>query len=1139
MKDLEDRKRIRESLDESLLVEAAAGTGKTFELVERLVRLLERGADVDAIVCVTFTRKAAGELKLRLREALDAARERAPTPTAKANLERAVSRLETARIGTIHAFCTEILRERPVEARVDPTFVEASEDEARILRDKAFSSWLQENLSTMPPGLVRALSRHKQGYSNDTPVEKLANAAKDLIAWRDFPTRWRREPFDLARNVDSLAARAGEIADDSEACQDDRDALRYGLEPVRDFVRWYERMELDGPRDDAAIEAQLVALRTKLRDKKRKKDGYGSYGGDVTRGSLVGARNKLIKDLDGFVRRADADLAVALQSELWGVVERYEALKAKVGKLDFDDLLIRVRDLVRNDQGVRVYLQQRFTHLLIDEFQDTDPLQAEILFLLAADDPAESNWRRAKIVPGKLFLVGDPKQSIYRFRRADTAVYRQVRAQLLEQGVGLVRLSNSFRATEPLQRAINDAFAPLMTDDEASGQSGYVPLDGGPSADEQPAIVALPIPDIHGRYGPYQQTMDASLPGAVGGFVSWLLQDSGWTVRQGDARVPVEARHVAILFRRFNAFGRDLTAPYARALEQRTIRHVLVGARSLHEREEVEALVAAMFAIEWPNDEMAVLGALRGPLFALPDELLFDYKNRFRAFDPLRLPKRPPPEPLLPVVRALEALGALSRERNERPFVDTVQSLLTVTRAHAGLALRPGGNQVLANVQEICDLARSFEMVGGISFRGFVERLVHAVEATRTSDVAAYEEGTEGVRIMTVHGAKGLEFPVVILADPNAPLAFATSNRHIDADKRLCAMRMMGCAPWELLEHGDRETRFDEAEGVRLAYVAATRARDLLVVPTVGEGGNHLAYRSKSWLTPLEGVVYPARKNWRRPEPPHSSVPRVGEVSVLSQPTDSGGRRDPGNVAPGLHEGRAGGPGVTWFDPAALDLEPPTTFGLRQEHFLAPGDAAKEGIARHAEWRRERRRTIEAGEIASVETMKATEALLAPDGYDPILDEVVLDKPAGRPAGKRFGTLVHQILRDVATDADESAVRALAEMHARILGLEPEEVEAATGAVTTALEHEVMIRAKEAEVVHRELPIVFETDQGEVLDGVMDLVFLEHDEWVVVDYKTDRDPFERTDAYRRQMAWYLFALEQITGREARGVLLSI
>ena len=177
----------------------------------------------------------------------------------------------------------------------------------------------------------------------------------------------------------------------------------------------------------------------------------------------------------------------------------------------------------------------------------------------------------------------------------------------------------------------------------------------------------------------------------------------------------------------------------------------------------------------------------------------------------------------------------LHRARNRRPFAATVNALLEATRAHAGFVLRPGGNQILANVARVADLARTYEMSGGISFRGFVEELAAQAEKEDAAEAPVLEEDSDGVRLMTVHGAKGLEFPVVILADLTANIAAREPDQYVDGDRRLCATRLLRCAPRELVEHEPQESAREQAEGVRVAYVAATRARDLLVVPAVGD----------------------------------------------------------------------------------------------------------------------------------------------------------------------------------------------------------------------------------------------------------------------------------------------------------------
>ncbi len=235
---------------------------------------------------------------------------------------------------------------------------------------------------------------------------------------------------------------------------------------------------------------------------------------------------------------------------------------------------------------MRQALRGRFSHFFVDEAQDTDPLQLEILLLLASDDPGQDDWRQARPGPGRLFLVGDPKQSIYRFRRADVLLYLAVKEQLAAAGVGLLELSHSFRATANLQAAVNGAFAARLQHDPEAGQPAYVPLAGGRlDPPEQPSLVVLPVPHPYGAFSRITfRAVEASFPDAAAAFLDWLIRESGYTVATAAGRRPVEARDVCLLFRRYQAFGRDVTADYLRALEARHVPHLLIGGRSLSER---------------------------------------------------------------------------------------------------------------------------------------------------------------------------------------------------------------------------------------------------------------------------------------------------------------------------------------------------------------------------------------------------------------------------------------------------------------------------------------------------------------------------------------------------------------------------
>jgi ATP-dependent exoDNAse (exonuclease V) beta subunit len=1128
------RDRIRNALSESLIVEASAGTGKTSELVRRIVRVLETGlTTIDKIAAVTFTNKAAGELKLRLRQGLDIARaESRDKPEAAANIEQALEHLEEASIGTIHAFCAQILHERPVEAVVDPAFQELSQPEADRLYQRAFRAWIQHALGALPPGLRRAFERlaWQESYGETSPMEQLAETGRKLVEWRDFPAGWRTQEFDRAAEIDGLVTRVQELADLCGRCKRNHDKLLRALRPLTELATWIQRSELGSLRDYDRLEGRLLRL---LRDLNRDTNkGSGPFADGVPRPQVLALQEALAQSLKEFRRRADADLAPLLRGEMLGLVDRYQELKRQSGKLDFVDLLILVRRLMLEKPEVRRYLQERFTHIFVDEFQDTDPLQVEILLLLAADDPLETDWQKATPKPGKLFIVGDPKQSIYKFRRADVLLYQQVREALCGRGVGLVRLTRSYRAVRPIQEFVNAAFAPDMNGDTAAGQAEYVPLEPHHEAQTgQPAVVALPAPKPYGWRAIAKASINACLPECIVAFVDWLVHESKWQVRDletGDL-APVSERHVCLLFRRFVNWGDDLTRDYVRAFEARGLAHLLVGSKSFHRREEVEALRAALSAIEWPDDELAVFAALKGSLFAIPDSTLLRFRHEAKGLHPFRPLPAPSEEEFQPIGEALSLLANLHRGRNRRPIADTINELLEATRAHAGFALRPAGHQVLANVYRICDLARSFETGGGISFRGFVEELDAQAEKQESAEAPVLEEGAEGVRLMTVHTAKGLEFPVVILADITANLAAAEPDKHVDAAAGLCAMRLLRCAPHELLEHEEDERSRELAEGVRVAYVAATRARDLLVVPTVGDE------ERDGWVSPLNKALYPPRERFRRSERAPDCCPPFGEASVLARPDDYFGQEE-SSVKPGTIRPREGSHTVVWWDPAALKLDVAGNFGLRQEEILSEA-GPDEGLPRYREWQEARAARIAQGARMEFELITPSSAGPASGFVCPVDVDESLAMP-NRPAGKRFGTLVHLVLRDVDLATGEDA-DALAAMHGRLVGATTEEVEAAAAAVRAALRHPLVGRARVADRCHRELPVMLRLEGNRMLEGVLDLAFLEKSAWTVVDFKTDADVAVRREEYERQLRWYGAALERLTGQLVRAWILAV
>ncbi|MCL2725851.1 MAG: UvrD-helicase domain-containing protein [Polyangiaceae bacterium] len=1152
--DQDARDRIAHDLDATLIVEAAAGTGKTTALVERVLALLRSGrATLRSLVAVTFTEKAAGEMKLRLRTEIEKARTHVKTEAEHANLNRALSELEAANIGTIHAFCADILRERPVEAKVDPRFEVASESESERLYDQAFTRWFQDTLKNPGEGVSRVLRRTARERNQDGPRKLLSKAGFDIIGQRDFPTPYERPVFDREPALDAVIERLRAVA--AYASKGFADSwLTKSLVEIGRTLFEIDRRE--GPRDYDAVEAML---RTLARSKCWGWKGSGQwFSRGISRQTVLDERAAAKEDLHRVLEAADADLAALLFREFWGteqdgrsyaergIVRTYEELKARAGKLDFLDLLALTRDLLVTNERVRRELQARFSHILVDEFQDTDPLQAEILLLLAGDDPHDADGVR--VAAGKLFIVGDPKQSIYRFRRADIALYESIKARLLHDGASLVHLQTSFRSAPSIQRFVNAAFAPLMQPNAQRSQAAYVPL--APFRVDpvgQPTIIALPVPRPYTDFGRIVNfKIDESLPDAVGAFIDWLVNESGFTVteRGSNDRVKVGARHVCLLFKRLQSFGADVTRPYVRALEARRLPHVLVGGKSFHEREEVVAIRNALSAIEWPDDAMSVYATLHGPFFALGDDVLLAFKHTQKHLHPLR--KRH--DDLLtdltrPVGKALDVLAGLHAGRNSRPIANTLAQFLEATRAHAGIAIWPAGEQALGNVLRVLDMARRFEQGNATSFRAFAARLADEAERGGANEAPVVEEGTDGVRIMTVHRAKGLEFPVVILVDPSANATFQEPSRYVDAKRKLWAMPLCGASPNELALRRNPLLDQDRDEAVRLLYVATTRARELLVFPVLGDVRDD---KTDGWLEPLSPALYP-KPSERRASLPAPGCPAFGADTVVDRP-GSARCETADAVRPGLVRPSVGPHDVVFWDPHALKLGVEDDTGLRQQKVLAvdeKGTVARDGIEQHAAWQRARAETIAKASSPSVVVHIVTDAKNETHATIPVSLLATEASRGARPHGKRFGTLVHAVLANVELDADENAIADAARVEGRIAGASADEIDAARDAVASALEHPIFARARRGERVMREAPVMMRAKDNAIIEGVVDLAFAETGEdgeprWVVVDFKTDVEIGARKDGYIQQIDTYARAIAAATGAvHITAILLSV
>jgi ATP-dependent helicase/nuclease subunit A len=629
------------------------------------------------------------------------------------------------------------------------------------------------------------------------------------------------------------------------------------------------------------------------------------------------------------------------------------------------------------------------------------------------------------------------------------------------------------------------------------------------------------------------------------------VNQSGWTVEGNGGTVPISPRHICILFRRLRNFSADVTRPYVRALEARRLPHVLVGGRSFHDREEILALRNALTAIEWPDDELRVYATIRGPLFAFNDDALFTYRQTLNADGDLQIRRLHPMHPVdrtqlepaaQEVTDALALLGRLHVGRNRRPIAQTILMLLDAVRAHAGIAMWPTGEQALANCLRMVDMARRFEQRGASSFRAFVERMEADAEAGQAEDAPIVEQGTEGVRMMTVHRAKGLEFPVVILADPTCPAARDNPSRHVDPARRLWLEPLCGCTPVELLEASQEELLRDQAEAVRLAYVAATRARDLLVVPACGD--RPLA----GWLEVLNSALYPPDEAKGQCEPV-PGAPSFGEESVVDR-GPQGMAPDGGSVRPGLHRAQVGTHTVAWWDPDVLALEGEENVGVRQQRILEADESGTEvagGEQSYNRWKASRSAAVAEASEPTIKVQTATAFAASASLGEVDLARIQIDRisRAGveRPSGRRFGALVHAVLAAVDLDASAGEISAVTQANARLMDATAKETEAAVVAVRSALQHPLIQRAAKAKTLRREAPLQHYREDGTLIEGVVDLAFLEKTPefkgWTVVYFKTDREIEKAKDQYRAQVAAYAEGIRVATESPARGFLLIV
>jgi len=860
----------------SVALSAGAGCGKTTVLTERFLWELDE-RNLGELVALTFTEKAARELRERVRAACRSRFEAGDDPARWRGVLRG---LEAAPIGTFHGFCGRLLRKSPIEAGVAPGFAILEESVAPSLRDAALDRCSRAWLADLDPDLVALAIDFGLAAVRDALADLIAARTRgDLRDWADrdpaevvagWRETWEAEvrPMLLAGFVADAQPGLDLLASQpcSNVVMQQRQAFLVthvpGLpqdpdaEGLLDRIKEHARVQGGGtkthwptPEVYEAVKDALEALRKAV---------------DATRNALAWdeAASLLAAEHGGRLARLAA-----------GALDAYDDAKRAAGLLDFDDLLIRARDLLRN-RG-RFGPDAFAGALLVDEFQDTDPIQGEILERLAG----------AGLGAGALFLVGDPKQSIYRFRGAEPRIFQDFRGRFPEPGRRA--LTANFRSVPGILHFVNALFAGTFPGEElhparAAGPPGR-PAVAFLWADE-PAADGAPAPSAHQRRG-----IEARW---IARLLARRLAD-GWPVQGTDGSVRnAHPGDVALLFRALTD-----VAPYEAALAAEGLDYHVVGGSAYFLQQEVTDLINLLSVIEDPTDALALAGTLRSPFGAVSDDGLYwlattgagDLARNFEGgarIEALSAADRPK------VARAHRLLTGWRSLKDRLPMAALIGRALEESGYEAALLGEYLGARKRANVRKLVRLARRYDRQGGFTLADFVARLrADQRKPPREEQAATTEAEGTSVRLMSIHQAKGLEFPIVVLPDldrrptPERPgVAFHPDLGPLvrppagdDPDGEAGAS--LGWTIYRRLEE-----REEAAEALRLFYVATTRARDALILSAGAAAG---AKPAAPALALLAGRFDRATGRRRGPIPDGWPEPEVEVIAAPPPPTDA------------------------------------------------------------------------------------------------------------------------------------------------------------------------------------------------------------------------------------------------------------
>ena len=1107
-----------EGLDQTLFVEAGAGTGKTSQLVERIVNLvLVRGVSLARIAAITFTEAAAAELQSRIRVRFEEEAARAVASGDEERLQRcrtAIDEADLAAISTLHGFASRLLGEFAVDAGLPPRVHVLDEVSSQLAQEHRWERFV-DALYDDPANeevLVRAalvgiaLEARWQGQAT----------LKDVAA--EFSQNWDRieamahDVPPLLGPVDFTAfdAAVAEVLAVPGRCSDVDD--RFYVHLTRTVL---PEMEAIASMEDPGRKLRAVCTADWSTGRGGKK---GAWGGDV---DSCKATVKAVNEVAQEIRATASDevlrhLLVHVAKEVWDAAQS----RRSDGGLEFHDLLVLARDMLRRSELARGRLHERYAHLLLDEFQDTDPIQIELAMLIAASvaDEVPEHWSDLQVDDGRLFFVGDPKQSIYRFRRADIGLFLAARRRFEGDG-RVLQLVTNFRTVAPVLDWVNSLFGDVMAEELEGKQPRYEALSANRPADSgldhRPVLLGGPHPDPKVKAEPLREAEARSVARAIAQMrdhpEQWKVDDrrGGWRpARLADVAVLVPAR---------------TSVPYLRAeLEAAGLPYRLATGTLVYDTQEVRDALSALRAVDDPTDELSLVAALRSPLYACSDVDLFTYHQAGGRWN-LR---REPPEAVSedhPVRLALAHLRSLWEQRWWLGPAAMLDRLLRERHAHLLAFGDPRPKEVWHRLRFLIDQARAFEEAGGGGLRAFVDWAeLQGADGARVHEPLLPETDDDAVRILTVHGSKGLEFPITILSGMTTKPGGRRTGVSVLWDESgppEVSLRK-GVATANHDPRADIEVEMDEHEKMRLLYVATTRARDHLLVSC-----HHKAFDAKKRPDTYGARIWTFFQE-------HPELWRSLDGGTMDTDSD----RAVIEPAAPFEERPDGQLAFLTSEPEPAPAPDPTAPSTASPMVGSP--VAED--AGRAEWIARRSGLLDPQRVPRVisATAVARQALEAPDDESVDEDDDGAERPEGGAvphrrrgrAGTAIGRAVHATLQvlDLADPKDlELQVRRQCDVESI-----PEHEATVAALVRSALEAPA-VRAAAEHRHHKELFVSVPLGER-VIEGYVDLLVETPDGLVVIDYKTDTvaGPAaieEKLATYELQGAAYAAALEEVTG----------